>query len=92
MGAGSDFLRDVRADRHGKSPEGFDGTTNRYGVLRGVNSQSPAEVLGTVALKGEPFTAFRRLQRPGPVLQFDNEDVTVAFDPDVDVDRFVYTW
>lgn len=52
----------------------------------------PTEVLSTVALKGEPFTAFRRLQRPGLVLQFDNEDVTVAFDSDVDVDRFVYTW
>ena len=33
----SDFLRLARRDRHDKSPTGICGTTNRCGLLRGVN-------------------------------------------------------
>ena len=42
VGAGSDFLRAARANRYAKSPGGIGATTNRCGLLRGVNGQSPA--------------------------------------------------
>ena len=51
----------------------------------------PPEVLGTVVLKDKPFAAFQSLKRSNLVLQFDHEDVTTVFDPDVDVEWFVYS-
>ena len=37
VGAGSDFLRVARANRYAKSPGGIGATTNRCGLLHGVN-------------------------------------------------------
>jgi hypothetical protein len=51
----------------------------------------PTEVLGVVVLKCEPFATFQRLQRFALMLQFDNEDPTIAFALDHRMERLLYS-